>query len=98
MGSASITVTPYSYAIGIAIARKDGGCNIDVFKSAIKKFKLVTSGIYSGVEYQSKALGVYEGAVGIDATTIKNSDIDTYMNGKEWTKNSVIFLRGLIIS
>ena len=86
-----MTVEPRAWAIGTLVADKGTSLASNTFKTAVGKIGIVKKGIYSKVEpvgsYSSHS-DATKGVLGIDFSTVTQSDISNYMSGKSWTLRS----------
>ena len=83
-----MTVEPRAWAIGTLVADKSSSVASNTFKTAVGKIGIVKNGIYSKVEpigsYSSHS-DATTGLLGIDFSTVTQSDILNYMSGKTWS-------------
>lgn len=83
-----MTVEPRAWAIGTLVADKDASVASNTFKTAVGKIGIVKNGIYSKIEpigsYSSHS-DATKGVLGIDFSTVTQSDILNYMSGKTWS-------------
>ena len=83
-----MTVEPRAWAIGTLVADKSSSVASNTFKTAVGKIGIVKNGIYSKVEpigsYSSPS-DATTGVLGIDFSTVTQSDILNYMSGKTWS-------------
>lgn len=84
-----MTVEPRAWAIGTLVADKGTSLDSSTFKTAIGKIGIVKNGIYSKIEpvggTYNDSSAVTKGVVGIDFSTVTQSDILSYMSGKTWS-------------
>lgn len=90
-GGKVMTITPSTYTIGTSVATRDAtNCTVAAFKTSVGKMGLVKSGLYDTVDWVenggSEGSSSYEikGVVGIELTSLKVSDLTTYMGSRAW--------------
>ena len=86
-----MTITPGAYSIGTSVATRDAtNCTVAAFKTSVGKMGLVKSGLCDTVDWVenggSEGSSSYEikGVVGIELTSLKVSDLTTYMGTRAW--------------
>lgn len=86
-----MTITPGTYSIGTSVATRDAtNCTVAAFKTSVGKMGLVKSGLCDTVDWiengGSEGSSSYEikGVVGIELTSLKVSDLTTYMGTRAW--------------
>lgn len=90
-GGKVMTITPGTYSIGTSVATRDAtNCTVAAFKTSVGKMGLVKSGLYDTVDWienggsSGSASYVITGVVGIELTSLKVSDLTTYMGTRAW--------------
>lgn len=90
-GGKVMAITPGTYSIGTSVATRDAtNCTVAAFKTSVGKMGLVKSGLYDTVDWiengGSEGSSSYEikGVVGIELTSLKVSDLTTYMGSRSW--------------
>ncbi len=90
--STVMTVEPHTWAIGTLVADKDTSLSSDNFRTSVAKIGIVKNGIYSKVEpiggTYNNSSAVSKAVVGIDFSTVTQSNILSYMSGKTWSLSS----------
>lgn len=90
--STVMTVEPHTWAIGTLVADKDTSLSSDNFKTSVAKIGIVKNNIYSKVEpiggTYNNSSAVSKAVVGIDFSTVTQSNILSYMSGKTWSLSS----------
>lgn len=86
-----MTITPGTYSIGTSVATRDAtNCTVTAFKTSVGKMGLVKSGLCDTVDWienggsESSASYVIKSVVGIELTSLKVSDLTTYMGSRSW--------------
>ncbi len=90
-----MAITLGTYSIGTSVATRDAtNCTVTAFKTSVGKMGLVKSGLYDAVDWienggsESSDSYVIKGVVGIELTSLKRSDLTTYMSTRTWTQYS----------
>lgn len=89
-GGKVMAITLGTYSIGKSVATRDATCTVTAFKTSVGKMGLVKSGLCDTVDWVenggSESSSSYEikGVVGIELTSLKVSDLTTYMGTRAW--------------